>query len=192
MRKKLINFVFVGIAIAGLSAITGCKKGENDPFLSLRSRKARITGEWKLSEGTSTNTSIFGGVSNTSTTIYTGTTCSSNGSTYQYSETFTIEKDGTYKVDIIDDGYAYSISGNWFFAGKIKDIDLKNKEAIMLVAQEYNEPGYTETYNGLYGGEVLIMDQLKNKEVIFKGEFSYTGGLGSSNSSTYDRTFEKQ
>ena len=192
MRKKLINFVFVGIAIAGLSTVSSCKKGENDPFLSLKSRTSRITGEWKLTEGTYTSTSTFSGSTFNYTSIYTETTCTSNGNTTPYSETLTIEKDGTYVVDFIDDGDYYSVSGNWFFAGKIKDLDLKNKEAIVLAPQQYSEPGYVETYNGLYGGEVLIIDQLKNKEIIFKGEYSYNDNSGFSDRSTYDRTFEKQ
>ncbi len=191
MRNKLINFVFVGIAIAGLSTISSCKKGENDPFLSLKSRKARITGEWKLTEGTITSSSNFGGSTFTYTTTYTNTTSTSNGSTNAYSETLTIEKDGTYEVAIIDDGYPTTISGNWFFVGKIKDIDIKKKEAIMFVAQKFSEPGYVETYNGLYGGEVMIMDQLKNKEVVFKGSFT-SSSTGYNGSNAYDRTFEKQ
>lgn len=37
-----------------LTEFTSCKKGEEDPFLSLRSRKARLTGTWVLKEAQST------------------------------------------------------------------------------------------------------------------------------------------
>lgn len=192
MSKKLYNLAFIAIAIIGLTTVSSCKKGENDPFLSLKSRKSRISGEWKLVEGTSTSTSTFGGITNSSTTTFTSTSYSeSGGNTFAYTEKMTIVKDGTYEVQIMDDGDSFTVKGVWFFSGKIKDLDLKNKEAIVMVAQEFSEVGYVETYNGLYGGDVMIIDQLKNKEVIFKGGYT-SSGTGFTNSSTYERTFEKQ
>ena len=194
MSKKLYNLAFIAIAIVGLTTMSSCKKGENDPFLSLKSRKARITGEWKLTGGSSTNTYTSGGVIGSSTTTYTSssyTITSVNSYTATYSETMTIEKDGTYEVVVTDDGETYTVKGVWFFSGKVKDLDLKNKEAIVMVSQEYSEPGYFETYNGLYGDDVMIIDQLKNKEVVFKGSYS-SSGTGYTSNSTYERTFEKQ
>ncbi len=50
--------VFLFVAAAGLLAVTpSCKKGENDPALSLKSRKARLAGEynvdsWEMNENT--------------------------------------------------------------------------------------------------------------------------------------------
>lgn len=192
MNKKLYNLAFIAFAIVGLTAMSSCKKGENDPFLSLKSRKARISGEWKLIDGTSTNTYTSAGLTTTSSTNYTSSSyTTSQGNTYTYSEKMTIEKDGTYEVVVTDDGDTYTVKGVWFFSGKIKDLDLKNKEAIVMVSQEYSEPGYFENYNGLYGGDVMIIDQLKNKEVVFKGKYDYTGN-GTTSNSTYERTFEKQ
>ena len=182
----------MAIAIIGLTTISSCKKGENDPFLSLKSRKARISGEWQLVDGSSTNTNTFGGITDTYTTTYTSSSyTSSGGATYAYTEKMTIEKDGTYEVQITDDGDSFTVKGVWFFSGKVKDLDLKNKEAIVMVAQEYSEPGYVETYEGLYGGDVMIIDQLKNKEVIFKGEYT-SSSTGYSSTNSYERTFEKQ
>jgi hypothetical protein len=45
MKKTILMFVAAGL----MFAIPSCKKGENDPFLSFSSRKARVAGEWKLS-----------------------------------------------------------------------------------------------------------------------------------------------
>ena len=36
------------MGIAAVVALSGCKRGEDDPMLSLQSRDARVTGEWKL------------------------------------------------------------------------------------------------------------------------------------------------
>lgn len=44
--------------LMGLS-FTNCKKGENDPTLSLKSRNARITGEWELSNLSGTLSQMY-------------------------------------------------------------------------------------------------------------------------------------
>ncbi len=122
--KTLKKFALV--AIAGLffaPAFQSCKKGEEDPGLSLRSRKARLAGEWTLTDMTltttdeststssggtiSSNTTLteetFDGTSITEYTTYTnsvgGTSNTSRDTTVfsNYSKTITIEKDGTFK-----------------------------------------------------------------------------------------------
>lgn len=192
MTKKNISFVLSMLIVLGVSTtFTGCKKGENDPFLSLKSRKARISGEWTLVSGSETSTYNSGGVAGSSSTTYTETSYISNGTSYPYSEKMTIEKDGTYEIEVIDDGDFYTITGNWFFAGAIKDLDLKNKEAIVFSSQQYSEPGYSETYDGFYAGEVYIIDQLKNKELVFKGEYTTTGS-GFTSTNKYERIFDKK
>ena len=192
MKKRILTISLALIAIGGLTTITGCKKGENDPFLSLKSRTARISGEWKLSEGTITETYGGGGATTTDVTTYTSSTVSQGGSTTSYTETMTIEKDGTFKIEYVEGGVPYSVTGNWFFSGKIKDLDLKKKEAIIFSELVYTNPGGTSTYTGLYGDQILLLDQLKSKELIFKGMVTYSDSDGSSASYEYDRTFEKQ
>lgn len=192
MTKKIISFVFSALVVVGLTTtFTGCKKGENDPFLSLKSRKARISGEWKLVSGSETSTYSSGGVSGSSSATYTETSYINNGTAYPYSETMTIDKDGTYKIEVTYDGDFYTITGNWFFAGAVKDLDLKNKEAVVFATGQYSEPGYSETYDGFLFGETYIIDQLKNKELVFKGEYSNSGN-GYTSTDTYERIFEKK
>jgi hypothetical protein len=200
MIKKLIYIAFTLTVIALVSSLTGCKKGDNDPFLSLRSRTARVTGEWKLKEGVVTYESNFGGSLTSETTVYTETTITTNGASDSYIETLTINKDGTYTMSIIEDGDDLTVSGVWFFAGKIKDLDLKNKESIILTPQEYSEPGGAVTinglhqFNGLHHSDALIIDRLANDELIFKGDYNHdTGaGLNFGSSSTYEKRYEKQ
>lgn len=200
MKNKLIYIAFTLTVIALVSSLSGCKKGDNDPFLSLRSRKARITGEWKLKEGVVTYDSNFGGSLISETTAYTETTITTNGASDSYGETLTINKDGTYTMSIIEGGDDLTVSGVWFFAGKIKDLDLKNKESIILIPQEYTELGSSLTvnglsqFNGLQHSDALIIDRLANDELIFKGEYDHdTGsGLNFGSSSTYEKRYEKQ
>lgn len=192
MKNRILKVPFALIAIVVLTTIAGCKKGENDPFLSLKSRKARISGEWKLSEGTLVNTSTDNGFTESEITTYNGTSVSYDGDIYAYTETLTIDKEGTFEVKIVEDGEAYTVRGNWFFSGKSKDADLKKKEAIIFSETEYISASGISKYTGLYGDQILLIDQLKNKEIIFKGEVTYQSSDGYSGTYTYDRTFEKQ
>lgn len=111
MKKNII----LGLTLVITTVLmNGCKKGENDPFLSLKSRKARVAGEWTVSsyKYTSNSTSAAGGTSNGVST----TTETINGSSYNATETstnsgtsetetstgtvsaftYTFEKDGTF------------------------------------------------------------------------------------------------
>jgi hypothetical protein len=148
---KLALILFIGIL-----TLEGCKKGENDPFLSLRSRDARITGEWKLAEyeSTSINSSTWGGSTNTTTTVnkFDGTlwtwTSGGNTNSYSYSQTLTIEKDGTYFYKQVADGDTTEETGRWSWLS-----DAKNKTRILLD-----------------GMGIFYIDQLKNSEVVFTEE----------------------
>ena len=47
--KNYVRMLSLTAILAGTCNIFyGCKKGPNDPFLSLRSRKARVAGEWTI------------------------------------------------------------------------------------------------------------------------------------------------
>lgn len=50
MKKALLVFAAIGL----LTAIPSCKKGANDPFLSLKGRKARLAGEYEIANMFST------------------------------------------------------------------------------------------------------------------------------------------
>lgn len=192
MVIKFMRIAFAFVAIAGFTAITGCKKGENDPFLSLKSRKARISGEWNLTSGTVTETSSDGVTTDTYVRTYSGTTVTDNNGSLSYTESMTIDKDGTYEVVIVEDGDIYTISGNWYFSGKSKDIDLKKKEAVIFSETKYVSSSGSSTYEGLFADQIILIDQLKSKEIIFKGMISYEDIDGFTASYAYDRTFTKQ
>lgn len=48
--KKLTNILAVVLLLATLAPISSCSKYEEGPSISLRTKKARITNEWKLDE----------------------------------------------------------------------------------------------------------------------------------------------
>lgn len=54
MKKPIFALLSASLLLGGLAS---CKKGENDPALSLKSRKARLTADWTVSSITQTSTS---------------------------------------------------------------------------------------------------------------------------------------
>lgn len=107
MKKAFL----VLVAGAFLIATPSCKKGENDPFMSLSSRKARLSGDWELSDYSATQTVDYSngdkqvvtstyssGTINTANS-YTpegGSTTTTNSVITINAATYTINKDGTF------------------------------------------------------------------------------------------------
>ncbi len=203
MKKILVLSLSVLALVANL---TSCKKGENDPMLSLHTRKAKIVGEWTLtksestdintsSSGTTTYTSSYDGTTATGTQTSTnnnGTSITTPNTPQVYTLTIEFKKDRTYlETYSLPDGSKYTGNGNWNFVGKNKSLKLKNKEAICLLeksnSSSYNGTTQTTNYTGL-SGSILVIDQLKNKEMIIIDE-STSNSNGSSSSYISKMTF---
>jgi hypothetical protein len=165
MKTKSLKLAM--ILMVSIFILDGCKKGENDPLLSMRSRDARITGNWELTSYERTRTTSNNGDQSTRTESFDGkiwTVTNSNGSTSteSYSRELTIEKDGTYSAVVIQDGQTYSETSRWSWLN-----DAKNKTRILFD-----------------DGGVFTIDQLKNSEMILIQEDS-----SSSSSSNFSSTF---
>lgn len=169
-RYTLLLLIIISLGFVFQS----CKKGENDPFLSLRSRKARITGEWILKSGTTTITE------NDTTEVLTydgiNAVSSINGS-FPLTEKWKINKNSSFERIIHNNGNVFTYKGNWTFNHKNKEADIKNKEAVTFVYEYFNAVyaggtgNYTETYSGIESpATTYIIDELKNKEMIFSND----------------------
>lgn len=126
MKKVLLSITAFAL-VAGSMTFTSCKKGENDPAISFKSRKGRLAGEWTVSsyEATGSDTWTSSGLSATDkyTESFDGTTWTSveTDSDGDITETkanvsewtFTFEKDGTYstKQGITITEWSYTPSG---------------------------------------------------------------------------------
>lgn len=182
--KTTIKVALAALMIAGVS-LESCKKGEGDPFLSLKSRKARVAGEWTVSsgEGKDVNGSI------TSTWTYNGTvkttTVSSVSAEDKYTETYEFEKDGKFTIKHVNNNNSTVITetttGTWNFTGGVGDV--KNKSQIVLNVLTYSDGSTTTTYTGS-DAPSMVMDiyELKSKEMIFKGTGTTSQGSSSSSS----------
>lgn len=185
MKKVL----FLSTAVLLLTTVfTACKKGENDPFLSLRSRKARIAGEWNLDyaeyvhSNTLANTTTTESISFYDQTEVTVNSTQVSGSTINYevlsspcTVKLTIEKDGTYTQVKTKNNEVTTTTGTWIFLKKNDENDLKNKEAILLTETSITDPSGTTTTTGI-AGKVYTIDQLRNKKMVWKLNSETTSG----------------
>ncbi len=174
---------FIALFIISGAIWPSCmKKGENDPGISLRSRKARVVGEWKMTSFNSTTTGPSG-----------NTTFTSDGSTYTeksgsmtttgtLSEEVTFEKDGTYKWVTVMDGQSGTEEGVWNFTGCIGD--LKKKEQITLYEQRTSFGGVTNTSTGHYFDDTWDLDELRHKKLVAKRSYSETSLSGTTTHET--------
>ena len=81
--KNFRNLVLATLAFAiAMPLFNGCKKGADDPFLTLRSRKARVVGDWKATwTASTTDVTLSTPVNGVSTTTTTTNTITNNGTT---------------------------------------------------------------------------------------------------------------
>ncbi len=194
MKKLIQTLALAAVVVVSGASFTACKKGENDPGLSLKSRKGRLTGDWKVTKADMTQTS--GG--STSSTKIDGTTItqtSGGGSiTGTCAYTLTIDKEGTYEFKQSETYGGITNNrtekGRWSFLGKNKDGEIKNKEAIVLMETSYTSGTTSTTTSNPTSGVIWTIDQLKNKEMIVKGKETYTSGSTTS-TDEYSFTFEQ-
>lgn len=172
--------MFLAMAVMLLALVTtGCKVGEDDPFISLNSRNSRITGTWTLSglEGSAIAISVSGSNTTTNTLLrsFDGTSLNvsgvGGGFSYTYSEQLEINQDGTYRRTRVSDGYEEIREGSWWWLDDTKDqariafdnnditsmdiLQLKKKEVI-FVTHIYEKDVFTSVeYNEYTHDETL-------------------------------------
>ncbi len=171
MRQRFLVSLVISL---GLS-FSSCRKGAEDPFLSLRSRTARVAGDWTVvsynkqqvtqyaypdgSQYTQQFTSNFGPVNYQETSTDTGNTVRINTGKISRSE-FHFTKSGNwnslieyyvYENQAVGGYYISKVrkeeDGTWSFNSKSGD--LKNKESMDLLTKNSNSFYYTySTYLG--------------------------------------------
>lgn len=190
MKTKILLILF---AITSTIVFDSClKKGEDDPFLSLKSRKARVAGDWEVVSFKYTDT--YTSTSNpTSNYIDTYTM---NGSTYTSVSTYpnnptlnstdngtrtwkwTFEKDGKFENTDTEDGQTTTTKGTWNFTAGVGE--LKNKSQITTYDQSYAYTGGSSAYTGNYVDMAFDLKELRNKKMVWYYKSTYTGSTSSS------------
>lgn len=185
------------ILVIVCSSVLSCKKGDNDPLFSLKTRKARISNEWKVSFSEinlgDTMVAFDGDVE---TILFGDVELAQIPSVQEY----TFEKDGTYIIEISRSypaGYLDSAAGpstintieagTWSFTGGTGEV--KNKEQVLLLPNRWERrtEGFAEvevkTWEGQNEGRIYNIDMLKSKEMRWQYDKKTNTPLGVSNES---------
>jgi len=197
MKKTIL--ILAGVTLSGI-VFEGClKKGDNDPSISFRSRKARLSGDWKMVSGNLTKVLTWSnGVTATYEYAFDGTNVvvTYNGNTYPawpYKETFSFDKSGTFSQQITEGASpasTHTYNGNWEFHKKDKSAGLKNKEAVsFLSVTETHSSGSTTYYTDVTNGQYWALDKLTNEEIVFKIETTGTNVQGVPETTTGTLTY---
>ncbi|NOQ72267.1 MAG: hypothetical protein GQ574_09715 [Crocinitomix sp.] len=168
----MLNKSLIIILVILIIPFTGCKKGDEDPFFSLLSRKARVSGDWQLSTIEGEIYTSYLPLENWHNAIKTGdnkeiitiTDYANENLSRILTQTIrdysmTINKDGTWSKTIqynsldvretAESIYTYTFpidmtfSGTWAFVGKTKD-NYKNKERILLSINNFEILAYEQ------------------------------------------------
>lgn len=180
---KYIFFFIIAISFYS------CKKGENDPFLSLRSRTNRLVGEWKVTMEEESRTIISSIGKSTYQMNFDGAikniiaTNESEGTTsnfsFEYTQTYTFKKDGTFLIKTSYPLYDKISEGTWNFLKKNKTEKTKNKECIYLIVSKYSYTGTQPTGSVVSQepeqisiGYVVNIDELTNKKIVLINDYT--------------------
>lgn len=182
----MLRFAPIIAGLILLSVLAGsCRKGEDDPFLSLRSRKARVAGAWSMTDGSGSTVTTFpgstiteswtsDGASRNYTTAYTdtsGTFTSSYSEDYKFLCSF--DKDGTFVLTEKINMEVTTKRGTWNFnEGPGKEA---RTQLLLTVSWEMLTFGSVQTYEGANRPvEVFGINELRHKKMVLIKEGAST------------------
>ncbi len=194
-RKPFCSFIYAVISVLIIAApvlLPACKKGENDPGFTLRSRKGRLAGTWTLNTATTAH--------GDTTTVYDGDslaiTLDSITDKLKVTNTMQFDKNGTYGEITVTDyptnwqsngqpafAQTVTISGIWNFTGGGGTV--KSKSQLLLQVTERSVTAsnsgsnvVTTAYSGQTQGFLYDIDRLATKELTLQYQFTTTGTQG--------------
>jgi hypothetical protein len=171
MKNKLKLALLV---ITSTLLFSNCKKGQEDPVFSLRTRKARLAGEWRMVSGNASLTQLIAAEPPFNQNFaFNGTKATINETesggpaiiyTATYNLNLTIKKDGTFNFRENFAGDVLDVSGHWDFNTGVGDA--KRKEEITLKLETITG-GITKEhiFNKLRTEFTYKLVELRNKEL---------------------------
>lgn len=169
----MLLFVFV---------LESCKKGEDDPFLSLRSRKSRVAGEWKLKKGLLTVQSEKAGASTheiyeyaDDKLNYTNQTQGSRADGILHQLKLSFDKKGKFRLDEDVAGTVTELSGEWDFEKGTGEG--KNKENINMTIRVVakGKINYIDGFNKSQSNFTYRIKELRHKKMVLVTERQLIG-----------------
>jgi hypothetical protein len=178
VQNHMIVRIFI---ICMLSGLFGCtKKAEEDPALSLRSRKARLTGEWQLRDGRVLVTSLDHVKNQTLVSSFillgSGYELSESGSGQGgktqglYSLSLKIKSSGLFEMTENFDNRSFSASGIWDFA--LASADLKKKESVNFMIDDAIGGGTNDYHLFNWGSTTMQyrIKELRHKKLVLMAD----------------------
>lgn len=174
MRKLTNVLVIISVGVLLAPVLEGCKKGDEDPGLSLRSRKGRIAGEWNVSNYDETTTFT----QNSSTFIGPSTNSSSSNGTIKLTydgENFTTENitnsstGGSTSVKSIAKGdfkYAFEKDGTFTLTQTKMFEETEKEETNTYALETVTKNDISSTFKGTWNFVLGVADGIKNKQFI--------------------------
>lgn len=193
MDSSYTRSLITALLLAGmLFPVPSCKRGDNDPGFSLKSRKSRLAGEWKFESALWTH--------GDTTTTYDGENMLISYNQITDSlivmSTMKFDKEGTYEEEIITDyptdwrgngqpafTLTKTIKGIWNFSGGGGGTKAKS-QLLMQVTEESTSASNSgsnvnaTTYSGQTEGFIYDIDRLASKELVLKYELITTSANG--------------
>lgn len=149
-------------ALLVMPMLNSCRKGENDPGISFRSRESRLMQHWQLVKVEGTEQYVFDGQTLTFIYSYDGSiyTISGSGQSGSMMGTFDIEFLEHGKVNINETLTADGATNVYKGTGTWQWLDSDKSQNYLFV------DGAT-----MFGGGILYIDRLANKELVLKESY---------------------
>lgn len=172
-QKTMRKLVVAALVVSSLWA---CKKSPNDPQFVLASRKARLTGDWVLTQAEFRAKDTLSTYSD-STLVVKRNNQTLDSLLYTHSANF--DKDGNYSFNTYSQSLKFSalptitteILGIWNFGGG--EVDVPNKTVLFLVPESYTTFESSDGNNvdilkltGATAAERYFIDRLANDELV--------------------------
>ncbi len=186
---------FIGVVVWLALAAGSCKKGENDPFFSLKSRKARLSTDWTVETATVVTRDTSMSFDGTDAVLSSVQDSTADERTYGLTWTMSFTRDGDYEIveqrqypeGYFGDGSASITSvitelGTWQFTGgsggaKLKEqlLLLPTETSITRSDQGANVNVTTQTNPN--EGRIYNIDRLASDELILKYEVTHSSAF---------------
>lgn len=185
MKKLYPRYLFFFLIL--MLILPGCRKGEDDPFLSLRSRTKRLCGDWTMTEFREYH---YDGSDSAHSDMYEVSMKDGQGSVlykgnvmenFSFNETWKFEKDGNYQIESLINGAKINQQGVWTWSEKDKNSGYRKKECIYLTIKKYSSGTTIVEYSGrtMSSSYIMALRCISNKVMIFKtDESQYILGEG--------------
>lgn len=172
--KQLHYLILIVFCIVFVSS---CKKGEGDPFLSLRTRKARMSNTWVLKRGFLKIEEKIPGQSTEITTYdfdETSYIVSSTANSTNYKEEFSLTMELTKKGELsFSEAFGtnfYQGKGTWDFKGSVGEE--KKKESVSFqLSGILGGSNYLDVFNKSNMNFSYHIQELRDKKLVLNSDY---------------------